>query len=125
MEPNLVGIESLRLDFNSDVEASFQVAFNDGVKSPVSTVGLDGVYRLTPGMNLDRGVHRFVDFQDLAVGLRGEWKDSQTFILEYNTIVNYYSYRLEMRFAGDRLSLVLSDPSGAPLAELAGTLESP
>jgi hypothetical protein len=45
-------------------------------KSPLSTVGLDGVYRLTPGMSLDRAFHTFVDFPGLSVGLRGQRTDA-------------------------------------------------
>jgi hypothetical protein len=50
-------------------------------------VGLDGIYRLTPGLNLDRAGHPFVDFQ--------------IFVLEYDTINNYYYYKLQLNFDGD------------------------
>jgi hypothetical protein len=125
MEPNPAGIESLRLDFNATPQASIQITFTDGTQSPPGAVGLDGVYRLTPGMNLDRTGHRFVDFQDLSVGLRGRWTDAQTFVLEYDTIVNYYYYKLQMRFDGDRLSLAFGERTGAPLATFVGTMENP
>lgn len=125
MDPNPLGIGSFRLDFNATPQASFQITFTDGTQSPLGAVGFDGVYRLTPGMNLDRAGHRFVDFQDLSVGMRGHWSDAQTFILEYDTIVNYYYYRLQMRFDDDRLSLAFSERTGAPLATFAGTMENP
>lgn len=125
MDSNPFGIESLRLDFNATPQASFQITFTDGTQSPLGAVGLDGLYRLTPGMNLDRAGHRFVDFHDLSVGLRGQWTDSQTFVLEYDTIVNYYYYKLQMRFDGDRLDLTFSERTGAPLATFVGTQENP
>ena len=125
MDPNPVGIGSVRLVFNATPQASFQITFTDGTQSPLGAVGLDGIYRLTPGMNLDRAGHRFVDFQDLSVGMRGRWTDAQTFVLEYDTIVNYYYYKLQMRFDGDRLSLTFGERMGAPLATFVGTKENP
>jgi hypothetical protein len=125
MDENPFGVASVRLDFNNGPLASFQVTFKDGTQSPLAAVGLDGVYRLTPGLNLDRAFHSFVNFADLSVGLRGNWLDNQTFILEYDTIVNYYYYRLQMHFKGDQLSLALSERTGDPMATLTGRLENP
>jgi hypothetical protein len=125
MDPNPFGIGSVRLDFNATAQASFQITFTDGTQSPLGAVGLDGVYRLTPGMNLDRAGHRFVDFQDLSVGLRGHWTDAQTFVLEYDTIANYYYYKLQMQFDGDRLSFAVGERTGAPIATFVGTMENP
>ena len=125
MDPNPFGIESVRLVFDATSQASFQLTFTDGTPSPLAAVGLDGIYRLTPGMNLDRAGHSFVDFQDLSVGLRGRWTDAQTFVLEYDTILNYYYYKLQMRFDGDRVSLDFGERTGAPLAKLQGTMKNP
>ena len=74
---------------------------------------------------MDRAGHPFVDFQDLSVGLRGHWTDAQTFVLEYDTIVNYYYYQLQMHFDGDRVSLTLSERTGGPRATITGTMENP
>jgi CubicO group peptidase (beta-lactamase class C family) len=125
LEENPAGIASIRLDFNDPSQAAFQITFTDGSQSPSGAVGLDGVYRLTPGMNLDRPWHVFVDFQDLSVGLRGRWTDANTFLLEYDTIINYFYYQLQMRFDGDRLSLTLGDRKGTPMATIAGRMENP
>ena len=122
LDPNLVGVAGLRLDFDAGPEATIQITYADGTQSPLGAIGLDGVYRLTRGMNLDQAGHPFVDFQDLSVGMRGRWMDARTFALEYDTIVNYYSYILQMRFDGDRLSLALSDRAALPLATITGTL---
>jgi hypothetical protein len=51
-------------------------------ESPLSTVGLDGVHRLTPGMDQARAFHHFVDFQALSVGLRRHCTDARTSLLE-------------------------------------------
>jgi CubicO group peptidase (beta-lactamase class C family) len=125
MDPNPVGIGSVSLDFNTTSQASFQITFTDGIQSPLGAVGLDGIYRLTPGMNMDRASHPFVDFQDLSVGMRGHWADAQTLVLEYDTILNYYYYKLQMRFDGDQLSLAFGERTGAPLATFVGTMENP
>jgi hypothetical protein len=125
MGPNPFGIESVRLVFDATPQASFQITFTDGTPSPPAAVGLDGIYRLTPGLNLDRAGHPFVDSEDLSVGLRGRWTDAQTFVLEYDTIVNYYYYKLQMEFEGDELSLVWCERTGSPLATIVGTMENP
>ena len=125
MDPNPFGVASIKLDFSTASQASFQITFTDGTQSPLGAVGLDGVYRLTPGMNLDWAGHPFVDFQDLSVGMRGQWTDAQTFVLEYDTVVNYYYYILQMRFNGNLLSLALSERTGPPRATFSGTIENP
>lgn len=126
VDQNLLGIELVRLDFMDPSQANLQITYTDGTQSPLGVIGLDGIYRLTPGMNLDRAFHRFVDFQDLSVGLRGAWSDAQTFLLEYDTIVNYYFYRVQMHFEGDRISLVLSEErTGAPQLTIEGRMENP
>jgi hypothetical protein len=125
VDQNPLGIDSIRLDFDDSSQAVFQITFTDGTQSPPGAVGLDGIYRLTPGMNLDRAVHTFVDYQNLSVGLRGQWTDAQTFLLEYDTIVNYYYYQLQMHFEGDRLSLTLSERTGGPRATIGGRMVNP
>jgi CubicO group peptidase (beta-lactamase class C family) len=124
LDQNLFNIQSIRLDFNSTTQASFQITFTDGTQSPLGAVGLDGAFRLTPGMNLDRATHTFVDFQNLSVGLRGHWADAQTFVLEYDTIVDYYYYQLQMVFNGDRLSITFSERTGGPQGTTEGRLEN-
>jgi CubicO group peptidase (beta-lactamase class C family) len=125
MAPNPFGIESVRLVFDAAPQARLQITFIDGTPSPLAAVGLDGIYRLTPGMNLDRSGHPFVDFQNLSVGLRGGWTGAQTFVLEYDTIVNYYYYQLQMNFNGDKLYLAWCERTGVPLATITGTMENP
>jgi hypothetical protein len=54
-------------------------------------VGLDGVYRLSPGE------------YDLPQGNRGHWIDAQTFMLEHDEIANNDHILFLMQFAGDRV----------------------
>ena len=51
-------------------------------ESPLAAVGMDGVYRLTPGMDLALPFHHFVDFLGLSAGLRGHCTDAGTSLLE-------------------------------------------
>ena len=125
LDENPLGIEEVALTFVDTGNATFQVAFTDGTRSPLAAVGLDGVYRFTPGMNLDRAFHPFVDFEDLSVAARGQWLDPETFLLEYDTIVNYYFYRLQLRFAGDRVSISASEREGAARATFEGRMQTP
>jgi hypothetical protein len=76
-------------------------------------------------MNLDRVGHVFLDFDSLSLGLRGRWTDAQTFLLEHDTIVNYYYYQLAMRFDGDRASFTLGERTGAPLLTVEGKVANP
>ncbi len=125
LDENPFEIESLRLVFDNSSAAGFQVTFSDGTQSPLAAVGLEGIYRLTPRMNLDRAFHRFADFQNLSVGLRGHWVDAQTFVLEYDTIVNYYYYQLEMHFDGDQVTVEAAERGGANVVTFSGRLQSP
>jgi len=125
LDENPFGIENVTLTFVDSTNATFQVTFTDGIQSPLAAVGLDGVYRPTPGMNLDRAFHRFVDFQDLSVAARGQWLDQETFLLEYDTIVNYYFYRLQLRFVGSRVSISAGEREGAARATFEGRMQTP
>jgi hypothetical protein len=125
LDENPFGMESLRLDFDNTPVAGFQATFSDSSQSPLSAVGLDGAYRLTPGMNLDRAFHRFVDFQNLAVGLRGHWADAHTFLLEYDTVVNYYDYQVQMHFDSDQVIVGATERGSGNTMTFSGRLQSP
>jgi hypothetical protein len=125
LDENPFDLESVMLDFIDTSHATFQVSFKDGSQSPSAMVGLDGVYRLTVGMDLDRAFHRFADFQELSVGLRGHWSAPQTFLLEYDTIVNYYFYLLQLRFEGDHLTISASERTGTSSAVFEGRMQNP
>jgi hypothetical protein len=124
-DPNPFLLESLRLDFNSPNEATVQFGFTDGQQTPPAPVGLDGLYRMTPGLNLDRAFHGFADFKNLTVGLRGTWVDENTFRLEYDTLVNRYFYLLEMQFNADQVSLKASERGTNAAGSFSGRLQNP
>ena len=124
-DPNPFLMESMRLDFNNSAEATVQFGFTDGQQTPSVPVGLDGLYRITPGLDLDRAFHVFVDFKNLAVGLRGAWVDEKTFQLEYDTLVNRYFYLLEMQFNGAQVSIQASERGTNAAATFEGHVQNP
>jgi CubicO group peptidase (beta-lactamase class C family) len=118
-------LESLRLDFNTSAEATVQFGFTDGQQTPAAPLGLDGLYRMTPGLNLDRAFHVFADFKDMTVGLRGAWVDENTFQLEYDTLVNRYFYLLEMQFNAGQVLMQASERGTNATATFTGSLQNP
>jgi CubicO group peptidase (beta-lactamase class C family) len=124
-DPNAFLLESLRLDFNNSAEATVQFVYTDGQQTPPAPLGLDGLYRLTPGLNLDRPFHRFADFKNLTVGLRGTWVDEKTFRLEYDTLVNRYSYVMELQFNGDQVSAKAWERGTNAAGTISGRLQNP
>ncbi len=89
-EPNPLEIEKLRLEFNDSAEAILYVTFTRGQMTPWQ-IGLDGVYRMSPG-----------DYNFLQ-GHRGYWADSRTFVLEHDEIANNVHITVRMRFEGDHV----------------------
>ena len=125
LDENPMNLETLQLEFNNTNEAGVQFTFTDGSASPSATIGLDGVYRFNQGMNLDRAFHPYYDFQELTVGLRGEWIDAQTFILEYDTIINRYFYLLQMHFEADGMTIEASERGSGAKATFEGKWSNP
>ena len=102
--PNAREIESLQLDFagadtadTADTAGAADTATLtiDLAGSDLQTwpVGLDGVYRLSPGEN------------GLPLGVRGHWEDDGTFLFEYNSIANNDYVFLRLKYAGDRVTI--------------------
>ncbi|NYT19542.1 MAG: serine hydrolase [Methanosarcinales archaeon] len=90
-DPNPLGVEKMRLEFNDSDEAIIYLMLTEEGEMPPWPIGLDGVYRLSPGDN------------GLTLGLRGYWADEHTFVLEYDEIANNGHIILWMRFEGDRV----------------------
>ncbi|HEX5810229.1 MAG TPA: serine hydrolase [Anaerolineales bacterium] len=85
---NSVGLKSMRVDFDNPAAATLSLDLVD--TDYVWPIGLDGHYRISPE----------------GAGMRGYWKDSQTFLLETFDIgiVNR-----QMEVDGDRLQFSLPD----------------
>jgi hypothetical protein len=83
-EPNAVGVTNLRLVFNDLAAARLYMKLNG--MDVVWPIGLDGKYRLSPE----------------GKGLRGYWKDSQTFIFE---VFDIGLLTRQLQFKGDQLEV--------------------
>jgi CubicO group peptidase (beta-lactamase class C family) len=83
-EPNAVGVTNLRLVFNDLAAARLYMKLNG--MDVVWPIGLDGKYRLSPE----------------GKGLRGYWKDSQTFIFE---VFDIGLLTRQLQFNGDQLEV--------------------
>ena len=97
-EDNPYRLAGLRLDFSAGAaEANVHLAFYDNHPDLQGTVGLDGQYRLVESS--DSPDEKF------QVGLRGEWSDAQTFVLDYNQVASPNALLLSMHFDGERVML--------------------
>lgn len=113
LEPNPMGLATMRLDFNDTVEATWQITLVDGGTSLSGPLGLDGVYRLSPG-----------DDHGLPGGARGTWADRQTFVFEYDEIASLDAYTFRIRFEGDWVALDVTTREGGGGVRMTGRLGS-
>jgi hypothetical protein len=79
---NPLQLQTVRFDFEGSTEASMTISFAGGEPSRVGAVGLDGVYRFSPGKS------------KLPVGIRGSWIDDNTFTVEYDTVASSDAFDL-------------------------------
>ena len=93
LPPNFGGLVSVRLDFPGGAEATLTLA--DAQGAPAHPVGLDGVYRFSPGES------------GMPIGVTGKWADKSTFVLDYNTIGNIRAFTITARYAGDTLEMTI------------------
>ena len=92
-EGNPLEVQTLRLDFTVPGDPTLRLTQLDGQVTRDSTIGLDGVYRMS------RGMYGF------PVGQRGYWEDERTFVFEYDQIANIDPFVLRARFEGDTVVL--------------------
>jgi len=92
-EPNPAEVEALTLEFDGSDEAILHVKPFGSQQVLGSTIGLDGVYRLSAGDH------------DLPQGYRGHWADGRTFVLEHDEVANNDHATYRLRFEGERVLL--------------------
>jgi hypothetical protein len=90
---NPAGVRSLRVGFDESAEADLELTFADGRQPFAGAIGLDGVYRLSPGT------------WGLAAGMRGTWADEQTFVFERDEIANNGGLLVILRFDNDDVTM--------------------
>jgi hypothetical protein len=125
MEENPLHIKSLCLEFLGDNEAAVQFTFADNSQSPLASIGLDGDFRNTAGVGLDRAIRSLLETENQPIGLRGAWEDAQTFTLEYDTFTNRYVYRMKMQFEGNQVKMDLSERVYGDHLTLRGVVQNP
>jgi CubicO group peptidase (beta-lactamase class C family) len=111
-DPNPTTLQNAGLTFDDSSEATLFLKFGDRPLASVP-VGLDGVYRFTPGP----------DGRPLAY--RGAWTDPQTFLLEYDGITNNDHAFLQFRFEGDRIDVSLQETAHEVGVQFVGWLQQP
>ncbi len=87
LEANPLQLQTLRLEFNDSAEAAIYLSFSDSRPASSQQIGLDGIYRLVPGVYY------------LPQGMRGYWADAQTFVLEHDEIAvnNHAIYQVSFQ----------------------------
>jgi len=111
-DPNPAGLESSVLVFDGTSEATAFIQFSGRPLGSVP-VGLDSVYRFSPGPD------------GRTQGYRGAWTDPQTFLLEYDGITNNDHAFLQFRFEGDRVEVSLQETAHEVGVQFAGRLQQP
>lgn len=90
--PNPLEIEELSLDLADPAAAMFRFKRSGG-KQDAWPLGLDGLYRMSDGPF------------GLPQGLRGEWVDEKTFVMEYDSIANNDHFFLRLSFDGGKAAV--------------------
>jgi hypothetical protein len=103
LDTNPSGLTTVQLAFDGSAEAILRLSFADGRTPWTAPVGLDGVYRLSPGEN------------GLPAAYRGIWEGEDTFVVLLDTLGNRESFEFRLRFEGDGLAF-----SGRELTHTSG-----
>ncbi|HEX4950595.1 MAG TPA: serine hydrolase [Blastocatellia bacterium] len=108
LAPNWIGLQSLTLNFPAAGDPTIRLAFIENANMnrtekvrEVRPIGLDGVLRLSPNGRYG-----------LSVGLRGNWEDAQTFVLEYDEVANLNHYRLRLTFTDTSVKVQAKERTG-------------
>ena len=99
LESNPLQIESLRLNFDDGNQAILDVQIGGEDEPRRITVGLDGVYRMSPGN------------EGLLQGARGGWTNPNTFVIDYNEVANIDDWTFQAIFQGQDLLLLVFGPT--------------
>jgi CubicO group peptidase (beta-lactamase class C family) len=109
LPPNFGGLTAVRLDFPGGDEAI--LTLTDAQGATPYAVGLDGVYRFSPG---EKG---------MPVGSSGGWTGEDTFVLDYNTIGNIRAFTITVLYAGDGLVMTIAQRDESMTLTLEGKAE--
>ena len=106
---NSLGVESLRVTFDGVADAHLAITFVDGREPFAGPIGLDGVFRTSPGA------------WGLPVGMRGTWTDEQTFVIERDEIANNDALIATLRFDGNDITMDVQERTDEVTVSISGT----
>jgi len=89
--PNPVGIQSIRVDFDNQTEATYYMQVENEAFMRIQRVGLDGLYRTSSS-----------GWPAIA---RGAWEDNHTLVVEYSRGPGLENITWRSQFEGDRMIL--------------------
>jgi hypothetical protein len=121
LDSNPLGLKSVSFIFQGETEALISLTFNLDEAQGIVTdpnylgqvewhVGLDNVYRFTPG---EHGI---------PMGLKGGWETEQAFVVHIDNIGNTGRNRVQFTFEGDRITIQIWE-GGMSLAKINGRLD--
>ena len=96
-DPNPLMLGTMTLDFTTPGDPSLLLTFTGGTPARGSTIGLDGLFRMSPGEN------------GFPIGERGYWLDDTTFVVDYDQIANIDPFVLQVRFEGNSVTMDIRD----------------
>lgn len=106
---NPLGVQSIQLTFDDSAEADFGITFSDGQEPLAGPIGLDGVFRTSPGT------------WGLPVGARGTWTDEHTFVFERDEIANNGALIVTLRFDTDDVTMEVQERTVGGTVSISGT----
>lgn len=112
-ESNPLQLKTMRLEFSESAEAIMELTFSNNQAPRSGKIGLDGVYRMSPGDN------------ELPLGQLGYWADTQTFVLEYDEIANRDAHIFVMRFDDNRVTVEGKERTRESGVTFEGELQKP
>ncbi len=96
---NKLGLHAISLEFHTRLEAHVNLFMaNEHYRMPL---GLDGIYRFsTTGPS------------NLPTALKGQWANTNQFILDYNEVARINHFTFDMTFNRGKVNVQLYDPTG-------------
>jgi CubicO group peptidase (beta-lactamase class C family) len=113
LDSNSFQLKTMRFEFGESTKATMELTFSNNQNPRSGEIGLDGVYRMSPGDN------------GLPIGQRGYWADTKTFVLEYDEIANRDAYVLVMRFDGNQVTIEAKERTRESGVIIEGKLQNP
>jgi CubicO group peptidase (beta-lactamase class C family) len=110
LDSNPYSLKSVKFIFKNGITADAELIFSNKEPDRILEIGLDGIYRFSPGVN------------NLKSGQRGYWIGEDTFIFEYNLIANIDCFLLKIKFEGDNIKIEIKEKSNGSLVNTEGRI---